>query len=201
MVAGVLASSAQVYSANVVGYVNKVIPAGYIIVANPLDAGTNNISNLIPSAPDFTTLFKWNGSTFGVYTYSFGAWDGDATLNPGEACIISTTERFTNTFVGNVLQGNLTNKWTAGFTLMASKVPQAGALDDTTPGNLAFPVGQLSDFDTVFYMGETGSPSGAYQVSTWSFGAWDTTPVLSVGEGFWLSAAAGGSWVRSFTVQ
>lgn len=199
MVAGVLASSAQVYSANVVGYVNKVIPAGYIIVANPLDAGTNKISNLIPTAPDFTTLYKYNGAGFDVFTY-LGAWDADTTLNPGEACIISSSARFTNTFVGNVLQGNLTNKWAAGFTLMGSKVPQAGALDNTTVGNLGFPVSKLSDFDTVYAMGEAGSASGTYSVYTW-LGAWDATPVLGVGEGFWLSAAASGEWVRSFTVQ
>lgn len=201
LVAGVLASSAQVYSANVVGYVNKVMPAGYIMVANPLDAGTNKISNLIPAAPDFTTLYKWDGSTFAIYTFAFGAWDGDDTLNPGEACIINSAEKWTNTFVGNVLQGSLTNNWRAGFTLLGSKVPQTGALDDTTTGNLGFPVAQLSDFDTVYALGAAGNAGGTYTIYTWAFGAWDTTPIIGVGEGFWLSAASSGKWVRSFTVQ
>jgi hypothetical protein len=48
MAAGLVSSVAQsnVYSVNVVGYVNQVLPAGTLVaVANPLDNGTNTLDS------------------------------------------------------------------------------------------------------------------------------------------------------------
>ncbi len=48
LVAGVVSSEAQVYSANIVGYVNVTCPAGaQVLVSNPLDDGTNQANDLL----------------------------------------------------------------------------------------------------------------------------------------------------------
>ncbi len=53
LAATVISSEAQVYSANVVGYVNVVLQGGYNLEANPFDDGNgNHLTNLInPSLP------------------------------------------------------------------------------------------------------------------------------------------------------
>src|SRR6185312_1695742 len=53
LVAGVVASQAQsnVFSANIVGYVSVTNAANqYVVLANPLDNGTNDITGLLPTA-------------------------------------------------------------------------------------------------------------------------------------------------------
>ncbi len=72
---GILASRADspVYSANVVGYVNQVVPGGgvYSMLGNPLQNGTNGASQILTSlsASGGETLFIWSGSGYYVYTY------------------------------------------------------------------------------------------------------------------------------------
>ena len=62
LAAGVVTSQAQVYSANVVGYVNAVIPANQLtLVANPLDDGTNTVTSLGASLPNKSSIQVWNG--------------------------------------------------------------------------------------------------------------------------------------------
>jgi hypothetical protein len=100
LAAGILTSSAQVYSANVVGYITMVVPAnGYQVMANTLingsdaNATNNNINvaftngfvsspvpatianpNQNPALSSNTVFYAWNGSSFGAY-YFFNAAD------------------------------------------------------------------------------------------------------------------------------
>jgi len=95
------------------------------MVANPLNTTNNTVGSVIPAPPDFTTLFNTRARDSSIATYFLGAWDHpEFTLNPGEGAIIQATSPFTNTFVGEVLQGNLTNSYPAGFSIRASIVPQ-----------------------------------------------------------------------------
>jgi hypothetical protein len=105
LVAGVVSSEAQVYSANVVGYVNVVVhgnsvtaanPTGtsqYNLLANPFDNGNGNIStnvvdpnNLLPAGSQILT---WSGGPSGTFLNvqkTGGAWPASATslvLAPG----------------------------------------------------------------------------------------------------------------------
>ena len=88
--AGVATSMAQsnVYSLNVVGYVNVPIQAGFNMVCNPLDVGDgqgNVLTNVIgggntngTALPDSTFLYPWNGSGYGSiqqYIGSYGWFD------------------------------------------------------------------------------------------------------------------------------
>src|SRR6516164_550275 len=97
--AGALSSMAQsnVYSLNVVGYVNVPIVGGgsYNMIANPLNntgTGGNNISNLFSAvAQDGDTIFRWNvnnfdfGGTQPTYSGLTHAWSSTFNLNLGEA--------------------------------------------------------------------------------------------------------------------
>ncbi len=50
LAAGVISSQAQVYSANIVGYANVVCPAStLVLLANPLDNGTNTANDVFAS--------------------------------------------------------------------------------------------------------------------------------------------------------
>jgi len=191
---GALNSAAQtVYSVNAVGYVNLPIPAGWSMIANPLNAPTNTLGALITTAPDFTTLYKWNGVQFTSYTFAFGEWDNPSgTLNPGEGCFVWAPESFTNTFVGEVMQGSLTNAIPVGFSMRASIVPQAG-----TAGELGLSAA-LADFDTIY---KWHNSANQYVSHTWAFGEWDNEPTFAVGEAFWVNATASTRWVRNFSVN
>lgn len=198
LAAGLATSVAQnVYSLNVVGYVNVPVvgSAGYTMIANPLNTTNNTIGSLIATPPDFTTLYKYTGSGFAIASFVFGAWDDASfTLNPGEGAILQSPTAFTNTFVGEVMQGDLTNSFPAGYSIRSSMVPQAGTLTA-----LGLTPASLTDFDTVYQYNTT---TQSYDIFSLVFGAWSPAePSLKVGESVWLQTAAAGQWVRSFTVN
>ncbi len=104
LAAGVISSQAQVYSQNVVGYINQTIPAGgYQIVGNQLingsDANATNgdinatlINGLVsspaanatqdPSLSTNSVLYAWNGAGYALYYYfnqvDATTWEGTA---------------------------------------------------------------------------------------------------------------------------
>lgn len=193
LAAGVASSMAQsnVYSLNVVGYVNKPVPANYSLLANPLSATNNSLNTILAGAPNGTVVLRWNGSGFDSSTLFFGAWTPNLTLNPGEGFFINPGPTgFTNTFVGEVMQGALSNSIPAGYSLRASQVPQAA---DVTALDLT---DNLGNGDVILKW--TGS---AYSSYTLFFGAWNPSiPTLEVGESFFINAGAPSAWIRNFTV-
>lgn len=200
--AGALGASAQVYSVNAVGYINTTVPAkSYALVANQLNAGGNTIKDVIPSAPDGTTVFKYTqAGGFSAVTYDGldNAWSNPAaTLKPGEGAFLQNNGAapLTVTFVGEVPQGSLTTGLLKGLNLVASQVPQAGKLT----ADLKFPA---ADGDTVFQWDiatQKYKPANTFDAldAAWSGG----DPAIGVGEGFFVSKAAAGSWDRSFSVN
>jgi hypothetical protein len=189
-VATVATSLAQVYSVNVVGYVNKDIPVGFSMIANPLKSTSDTLGSLIPNPPPFSNFYKWNGAGFDIATFTFTGWDQPAiTLNPGEGGFVNTDTAFTLTFVGEVMQGNLQNPIPAGFSIRASMVPQAGAVD-------ALGLTTLATFDNVYKWNGT-----SYDIYTLTFGGWDPSPpLLAIAESIFINAGAATSWDRAFTV-
>jgi hypothetical protein len=189
-----------VYSINAVGYVNLVMPAGFSMIANPLNTTNNTLEALIPTPPDFTTIYKWNGTGYDISTYFFGWSDPALTLNPGEGCFINATAEFTNTFVGEVVQnpptgGTVTNSLPAGYSIVSSMVPQAG-----TATELGL-TGAMGDFDTVYqYDPAKNGGAGGYDIYTYFLG-WSDEPSFAVGESFWVNKATAGDWLRDFTVN
>ena len=190
LAAGVITTQAQsnVYSVNIVGYVNKSVTTGLQIVANPLNATNNALSTIVPAPADFTQVLRWNGSDFDTATFFFGAWDSDFVIAPGEGFFINAAGDFTNTFVGSIDVGSYTNDIPAGVSLKSSIVPVGGTADDI--GLTA----AVSDFDQVQ---KWNQGLNDYDTYTYFFGAWDVTPTLDVAEGAVISSGAGGSWVQT----
>src|SRR5207249_3186480 len=122
--------------------------------------------------------------------------DGRHTLNPGEGCFFNnpSSNGVLVTFVGEVLQGTLVNNLPAGFSLRASMVPQAGALDTL----LGLPA---ADRDVVYRF-----LKGQYVAYTYFSGSGWYGPTnapalnLAVGEAFFINKASSTNWTRSFSV-
>jgi hypothetical protein len=126
LAAGVVTSQAQVYSQNIVGYVNTTIPNGFVNVNNPLDASdptsglvNNSVTNIFPVFSgnlDGSVLNIWNGTKYVQYTIdsSWGSGIGNGAdtaqvnpppvINPGAGFFFQNTlgVATTNTFVGTV---------------------------------------------------------------------------------------------------
>lgn len=201
LAAGLATAAAQnVYSLNVVGYYNIACPANeYVMVANQLNTTNNTLNGLFPSAEPGMQVLKWNGG-WDFYTFDdldlIWTPDGDATLNPGEAALVKSPAATTLTFVGEVMQGALSNPFAVAesYGARASMVPQAGL----AATDLGFP-SEASD-----------------QILKWN-GGWDfytfddldliwtpSEPSLAVGEGVLVKKGPGTTataWTRNFTVQ
>jgi hypothetical protein len=199
--AGIVASQAQVFSVNAVGYVNKTIPAnGYAMLANPLKAATNTINALFAGVPNgfqvyvFTPGKGYTTLTFDDLDNSFGA-GGNTELLPGQGVFVRSPSEKTITFVGEVMQGNLTTQLVAGLQIVSSQVPQAGTA--TELGLTGAPGDQIFQFDVL---------NQRYVTSTYDdldnkFLAGANEARFDVGEAFFIKKAAAGTWTRNFNVN
>jgi hypothetical protein len=195
---GLATASAQaVYSVNVVGYINVEAPNGFSILANQLDNGNGNrLGDLLPTAPDGATVYKFTGAGFDIVSYDEldAAWSNpNLTMAPGEAAFFRNPGApVTLTFVGEVRQGALSNELPAGFSMKSSIVPQAGS-----PDQLGL---QGADGDTIYLF-----RNGGYVISSYDEldEAWSSpVPDIRVGEGFWFrNAGAARQWNRDFSVN
>jgi len=194
--AGLTSSMAQqVFSVNAVGFVNVVVPPGFSMIANPLNAATNTIPALFAGVPDGTTIYKFDGTSYSVNALDLGEWGNPAqTLVPGEGAFIRNagTAPFTVTFVGEVMQGPLSNPIPAGFSIRSSQVPQTGALDTV----LGFPA---VDGDTIY---QFNNAQNSYAIHALDLGEWGGgVPTPAVGESFFVKKAAAVNWTRNFSVN
>jgi len=204
--AGILAAQAQVYSVNVVGFVNLDLKAGYNMIANPLNGTNNYLSTIIPNPPDATVVQMWDASLQALgtgYTYlGGGVWDPDGNLDvaPGQGMLVFLGGDTRLTFVGEVPQGSLTNKIEFGNAeFKASQVPQRGLLV-TDLGFVPKDADVVSQWDAT-------NQRARVESTYLGGGAWDPEePTVEVGEAFYLvrdpaKAVPDGWWVRNFTVQ
>ena len=210
--AGIASSLAQnnVYSVNVVGYVNVVCSNGYTLVNTPLVATDSSITNLLDAyLPAGSSVLTFNGTTYVPFVKDEfdGTWNGPTTTLPnGMGYFIRNLSPtpVTVTYVGEVPQGTLVNTPAQGiYSLLGSKVPQAGFVEDLgiVPG-----LG-----DQILKYVNNGAGAGGFVAyandefdGTWSGPGADVNkgPSVAVGEGFFyrnLSSAA--TWTRNFTVQ
>ena len=195
---GLSTSMAQsVFSVNAVGFVTVDVPVGLSMIANPLTAPTNTIPALFASAPDGTTIYKYDGTAFSVNTLEFGDW-GIPTdkLVPGEGAFIRNTgtTTFQVTFVGEVSQGSLTHP-IAGpnkLSIQSSEVPQSGKL----VADLKFPA---FEGDVIY---QYDNAAGAYVIHGLDLGEWSQgEPVPKVGESFFVRKVDAKPWTRTFSVN
>jgi energy-converting hydrogenase Eha subunit F len=158
LAAGVISSQAQVYSQNIVGYVNTTLVAGYVNVVNPLDnSAGNSLTNTISNPGgvlDGAYVYIWNGTGYTVDSFdssSPSGFDGPSgsalaqapVIAPGQFVFLlnNTGVKMTNTFVGTVhvdgagastnVVGLSTNVLGNGYNFVSSKIPVAGDLITT----------------------------------------------------------------------
>lgn len=104
------------------GFVKKSLSAGDAMIANPLLTSNMTIANLFSNVPDSTTLKWWAVTNWGVTaTFSSGSWDHpDWTLMPGGGALIHVPTNVTLTFIGNVIEGPITNIIPSGIAACSS---------------------------------------------------------------------------------
>jgi hypothetical protein len=209
--AGAATSMAQVYSLNIVGYINVPIQSGFQMISCPLVTSPDNtLATLFgaptPNLPNGTTFYFFNGAGYNLAIVNRSAWSNGGTnvLSPGTGCFVSypAGQPATNfTFVGQVLSatstgGPLTNNVVSGFQIISPQIPVSGTIDTNlqyTPHN----------GDTVYTF---TPPNGPYFIDAYNRNAWgEGAPTNSPGQSFWLnaSAASAGPWVETnnFTGQ
>jgi hypothetical protein len=208
LAAGIASSSAQVYSQNVVGYVNLTLSEGFNFVANQLDAdgtGTNNTVSGVFSTnvPLGTVVYTWNGSSWVGDSLSLktGTWTVPTQpVNPGMGAFVDIPagayggSTGTVTLTGNVLQGALVNPNIPGpgYNVVSSMVPLSGGLQTSLGYTPA-----LGDAVYIFNAGSYTSYSFSTKTATWN----PSEPQIAVGQGFWLDSASSAGWTNNFTVQ
>jgi len=211
LAAGVATSMAQsnVYSLNIVGYVNVPIAGSLTAIGNPLRAGTpaDRLDQVVPYA-DGNNIQIWNGAAWDVWgmdSLSATGWinpaGGDAALTSlpivgaGKGFFYGNNIGTTNvTFVGEVRTGTNTITIPGGLTPLSSPIPYGG-LVSTGPLNL-----QVQDGDNIQKW--TGVSWAVYGRDSLSGTGWiapngsdGPEPTLNVGQGFFYGNNIGSfSW-------
>lgn len=198
-------ASAQVYSANVVGYVNYTIqPGTWNMICNPLKATDNSLLALFPIATDGDYVVLWNAAANDINydvtpTFGGGVWDPAYTLNPGEAVFYASASETprTVTYVGEVIQGNFTNTIAPGtWNAIGSSAPLGGSLNNAIAGLAA------TDGDYIVLWNPAANDINYDVTPTFGGGVWDPSTDIAVGEGFFYASASENAreWVRNFVV-
>lgn len=212
-VAGSVAVNAAdpVYSVNVVGYVNTTFTANqFKLFTNPLD-NTNTYAALFPNLTDKDTgcyIYQWdpahlkyisavyNGINDGWLDLDTGNSANGNTLAPGQGAFFFSVNTFTNTFVGNVLHGDLSFPITKGFTQVGSIVPQAGSVAylglSPLDGDVIYKWTGTKYLSWVYVAGDNwySLDSGNVEI-----------PTLDVGDAVFYHSYTGFNWTRSFNVN
>ncbi len=208
MVAGLVSSNAQVYSANIVGYVNStaVGSGGFTLLATPLDnSGSNDVISLIGAAlPNKSVVEIWDpvGATFDSMTKVSGVWNTNYQIPPGTGFFVKTPTTggaASNTFVGNVISAafgysNPTNSQNliSGYQLVGSPLPIAGTLTDAGPDTIN--LGAVLPNKSVI---EVWDPVGqTFNSATKVSGVWNTNFTIGVGQGFFINAKSATNWTQ-----
>ena len=198
LAAGLLSSQAQnnVYSLNIVGYVNIPLPYSLNAVANQLNAGTNRADQVVPYLVG-DNIQVWSGvswTLYGMDDLSGSGWvDGNGAdvalenlpvLSPGKMFFYGKNSTITNiTLVGNVPTG--TNNVTMDLALnaVASPLPYGGNVQS---GPIALPIVVGDNVQTwngaAWVLKNSDDLSGTGWTD--SNGADTTEPSVNVGQGF-----------------
>lgn len=198
-------SMAQVYSQNIVGYINLTINNGFNLVANQLNngAGSNSLNVVFPGSANGSTVYLFNPGTgnFTQDVYDTDGWydpisgnPSTSVVNPGQGFFFfnPSTNR-TVTLVGSVQTGTNAVNVNGGFSLLSSATPESYELTGTN-----FPTAN----GLTYYQYSAGS----FVQSVFDTGAWadpisgdPVTVKPSVGQGFFMfNPGSATNWIRVF---
>jgi hypothetical protein len=167
------------------------------MIANPFDAPSNAVGELFKELPEGATLNKFDTRFFRLNENSFknGKWTNPSeTLVPGEGAILfnPTSDYKPLSFVGDLMQGQLSLPIPGGFSIRSSLVPQPGRIH----ADLGFPIAE-GDVIHLFDRDRQKYVLYPYDPAKWA----SNPPILSVGEAFWVAKTLPGNWVRSFSLN
>lgn len=211
---GLLTSHAQsnVYSANIVGYVNVSLSPGFTLVANQLDAdgtGTNNtvLTSVGTNLPASTKVYAFNTNTLTYATITLnasGVWSAGVAgplvkqaLQPGGGVFIQVPDTTSTnvTFVGNVLQGTFLRPIPGGLQIISYPFPIGGGLTS----NLNYPVPPPGLHDRALTW---NTNSQTFTTHTWGTTSWSAgEPQLPVGGAVIIDPAQPIIWTNTFIAQ
>lgn len=177
---------AQVYSQNVVGYINQELFPGNNLIANQLGTGDDTLTNLFNAPiPEGTTFTKWDASLaeflpLSSYDTNSG-WSINYGLTYGEGGELNAPSAFTNTFVGTV--------W-PGFNLNGPYNPPLVTANGLMLLSCFIPIGNASFYDVVGRDPNDGESvttldalSQTSTTTTFDNGVWNNgDPALAVGQ-------------------
>jgi len=199
----------NVYSLNVVGYVNVPLQANKLsFLSVPLvpSGGNYNITNTIvlDNTQDTATIYAWTGTGWNpdapAWISGFG-WYPEMVISNGVGFFLASKANSTLTFVGDVPQGAIAYNIPAGVSTLANKVPVTANFPGATVGH---------DTDTIYTWLQASqqwnpkSPSFIDGYGWYSDDPAVTTagPLLAPAEaGFYVNHGAAIPFTQNFTVQ
>jgi hypothetical protein len=212
--AGLLSSVAQsnVFSANVVGYINFNLTNGFNLIASQLTTDATPSNNTLQSVfgtnmPINTTVYAFVPASGQFLSASYSStksgasWGGstnavNAALGAGGSVFVQTPSSVTLTTVGNVVQGTNVIPVAAGFNLLGSVAPISGGIQ-TVMGYSP----KVGDTVYIWNPATQGYTSSSFN-TTKSGAAWSPgEPQISVGQGVFIQSASATGWTNTFSVQ
>jgi hypothetical protein len=193
LAAGLATSQAQsnVYSVNVVGYINVPVAGGSALqlLANPLDAGNNALTNIGVNWTNGTQVQTWNGTGFDGATKSITGWSGNPTINPGSGFFIKANKAQTLTFVGSAPTSNNYVLVSKVNVLVGAVIPIAGLNTDSGANTLNLP--SLPNGTQIQVWNGTG-----FNGITKSITGWSGSASVPVAGGFFVKpgGSTSGTW-------
>jgi hypothetical protein len=172
-----------------------VPPNGLVLIGNPLNRGSNTLSEILPDPVAGTIrVFDLFGAGFTAYTKRSVSWPppGNGMLfSPGKGFFIQNThtDAVSLTFVSDIPEGTKTNNIVPGYNLVAPQFPVAGKLE--TDLGLPTVIGdRVFKFDTRFqdFVSYTRRANGWRPVE----------PEIGVAEGFFFVTTNRVNWIRTF---
>lgn len=191
-------AQSNIYSINIVGYVNRPILPGNNLVANQLFGNIDNtINNVLLGVADGATFTKWDATAnaflpTSVFNLGSQTWSINYTLNLGEGALVNSPSLTTNTFVGGVaIYTNIVSdlgpgqlwspNYADGLHLIACPMPLSGPLSTM----FAKVVGRSAESgEWVKVLDET---TQTYITATFDGFGWDNDPNLPVAHAAWFN--------------
>jgi hypothetical protein len=174
--------------------INVTVPAnGFALVGNPLNRGSNTLSEVLPDVPNVTTLaYELRQGNYISYRKFRVGWAGPegVAFDPGKGFFVqnASASAIILTFVGGIPQGTQTINIVPGYNLLGSHFPFAGKVE-TDLGLPAVKGDKVLKFD----------PSQSYVLYTRRATGWSPTePVIGVAEGFFFVTTNTVSWTRTY---
>jgi hypothetical protein len=222
LAASLASSMAQnVYSLNVVGYVNVTLPSKqFTCLANPLDASLgvpananlNDITNLFQNvnASDHVSLWLPSkvdySTTIPSYSTRTKSWSSNYALPPGSALLYYNNGAASEviTFTGQVPQGtyNVGTLRSTAFSMVGSPVPIGG--DPTNSTTVLGLVPSASDTIATFNSSKvdwSSTITWSTRTKTWSQPVNSVTNIAAAQGFLYYNHGAANTWVSNFTVQ